>query len=180
MVTGTDVNPDVPDRDDLTEPFGLAKPANGIDRRWSPPARDLVYYTLNTTEILMLQLGSLATRVLFDNKPSHSSKPRAVSVEYLEGAGIYGATWKYDAATAPNGTLKHVHARKEVIIPGGTCNSPQLLQLPGIGKSTHLESLGIETLVDLPGVGRNLRDKEELPVAGHSPVNITETLAGPE
>lgn len=169
---------DINNRDDLTEPFGLAKHENGTDRRWSP--RDLVHNTLNTTSTPTLQLGSLATRVLFDNTSSTSSTPRAIGVEYLEGTGIYGAMWKYDEATAPNGTLKRTYARKEVIISGGTFNSPQLLQLSGIGNSTQLESVGIDTLVNLPGVGLKLRDNEELPVAGHSPVNITETLANPE
>lgn len=173
-----DINPDVTDRDNLAEPFGLAKHENSIDRRWTP--RDLVHEVLNTTTTLNLQLGSLATQVLFANTTSTSTKPRAIGVEYLEGANIYAATWKYDGAHAPKGTLKRAYARKEVIISGGTFNSPQLLQLSGIGNSTHLESIGIDSRVNLPGVGLNLRDNEELPVAGHSPVNITETLTDPE
>lgn len=172
-----DTNPDVPNRDYLAEPFGLAKHENSIDRRWSP--RDLIHEVSNTTNTLTLQLESLATRVLFDNTTVNSSVPRAIGVEYLEGANVYGATWKYDETTAPKGTLKRAYARKEVIISGGAFNSPQLLQLSGIGNSTHLKSVGIDTYVDLPGVGLNLRDNEELPVAGHSPVNITETLTDP-
>lgn len=172
-----DTNPDSPGRDLMAEPFGLAKHENGMDRRWSP--RDLIHHVVNTTDTLTLQLESLATRVLFDNVTS-GSEPRAIGVEFLAGAGVYGATWKYDKTTAPKGTLKRAYARKEVIISGGTFNSPQLLQLSGIGNATHLSSVGIEPLVSLPGVGLNLRDNEELPVAGHSPVNITETLTDPE
>lgn len=61
----------------------------------------------------------------------------------------------------------------------GVFNSPQLLQLSGIGNATHLKSLGIDVVRDLPGVGLNLRDNQELPVAGHSPVNITLTQDDP-
>jgi choline dehydrogenase len=49
--------------------------------------------------------------------------------------------------------VQRMYARKEVIICGGAINSPQLLQLSGIGNSQHLESLGISTLIDNPEVG---------------------------
>lgn len=49
-------------------------------------------------------------------------------------------------------------AHKEVIVSGGAINSPQLLMLSGIGPKQHLEEQGINTLVDLPGVGQNLQD----------------------
>jgi choline dehydrogenase len=51
-----------------------------------------------------------------------------------------------------------VRANREVILSGGTINSPQLLQLSGIGPSALLNTLGIEVLHELPGVGENLRD----------------------
>ena len=47
---------------------------------------------------------------------------------------------------------------KELILSAGTINSPNLLQLSGIGNATQLESLGIEVVKNLPGVGMNLRD----------------------
>ncbi|BGP14174.1 hypothetical protein JCM10213v2_002114 [Rhodosporidiobolus nylandii] len=46
----------------------------------------------------------------------------------------------------------------EVVLCGGSFNSPQLLELSGIGDKHHLESLGIDSVVDLPGVGENLQD----------------------
>lgn len=52
----------------------------------------------------------------------------------------------------------HVKARKEVILSGGTVNSPQLLMLSGIGPRQHLESMGIRVVRDLPGVGENLHN----------------------
>lgn len=51
-----------------------------------------------------------------------------------------------------------VEAEKEVILCGGAINSPQTLMLSGIGPADHLRSHGIEPLLDLPGVGRNLQD----------------------
>jgi choline dehydrogenase len=51
-----------------------------------------------------------------------------------------------------------VRAAKEVILCGGTVNSPQLLQVSGIGPAPLLQSLGIEVRHALPGVGENLRD----------------------
>jgi choline dehydrogenase len=49
-------------------------------------------------------------------------------------------------------------ARKEIILSGGSINSPQLLMLSGIGPSAQLQQHGIDVLVDLPGVGGNLQD----------------------
>jgi choline dehydrogenase len=53
---------------------------------------------------------------------------------------------------------RQVRARREVILSGGTVNSPQLLELSGIGAGARLQSLGIATLVDSPRVGENLQD----------------------
>ena len=57
-----------------------------------------------------------------------------------------------------NGKQAEVRANKEVILCGGTVNSPQLLQVSGIGPAPLLQSLGIAVKHTLPGVGENLRD----------------------
>lgn len=75
-----------------------------------------------------------ATKILFEGK-------RAVGVEYRNGKN----------------TLT-VEAKKEVVLCGGTFNSPQLLQLSGVGKREDLEGHGIDVIHDLPGVGENLQD----------------------
>ena len=54
------------------------------------------------------------------------------------------------------------HAKKEVIVCGGSIQSPQLLMLSGIGPKSHLSSVGIETKVNLPGVGTDLTDHVEI------------------
>jgi choline dehydrogenase len=59
------------------------------------------------------------------------------------------------------GRTSTIHAR-EVILCGGAINSPQVLQLSGVGNATELESLGIEVVHDLPGVGENLQDHLEV------------------
>jgi choline dehydrogenase len=54
--------------------------------------------------------------------------------------------------------MEEARATREVILCGGAINSPQLLQLSGIGDATLLRSLGITPLVDAPAVGQNLQD----------------------
>ena len=66
---------------------------------------------------------------------------RAVGVEYLRG-----------------GERRVVRAEREVIVAGGAVNSPQLLQLSGIGSPALLGALGVPVRRALPGVGQNLRD----------------------
>lgn len=57
-----------------------------------------------------------------------------------------------------NGQSQIAEARREIVLSGGVINSPQLLMLSGIGPGDHLQEFGIETQVDLPGVGQNLHD----------------------
>ena len=78
--------------------------------------------------------GALASRILFDGR-------RATGVEYLVGN---------EARTA--------NANVEVILTSGAFNSPQLLQLSGLGPAELLRSLNIPVIADLPGVGNDLND----------------------
>ena len=90
--------------------------------------------------------------------PPHASLPRATGV-YVEIDGI----------------PRHALARREVILAGGTINTPQLLMLSGIGPAAHLVDHGIRPLVDAPEVGENLQDHL---VAGLAPAAIEGTLYG--
>ena len=70
----------------------------------------------------------------------------------------------FDGTTANGISFKHlgqqrqVKARREVIISAGSINSPQILQLSGIGEISLLKQFDIDPRVDLPGVGQNLQD----------------------
>lgn len=75
-----------------------------------------------------------ATRIVFEGK-------RAVGVAYVKGK-----------------QAKTVHAKREVILCGGAFNSPQLLQLSGVGRADDIVHHGVEMLHELPGVGQNLQD----------------------
>ncbi|TXS96113.1 GMC oxidoreductase [Parahaliea maris] len=63
-----------------------------------------------------------------------------------------------------------INANREVILCGGAINSPQLLELSGIGNGELLSSLGIDVIRDAPGVGENLQD--------HLTVNVLQGLSG--
>jgi choline dehydrogenase len=83
---------------------------------------------------LELRMHAHVTRVLF-------SARRATGVEYLS-----------------SGQSHVVTARREVIVSGGAVNSPQLLQLSGLGDATLLKRLGIPLLLHAPAVGQGLQD----------------------
>lgn len=63
----------------------------------------------------------------------------------------------------PDGPAVTVSARREVVLAAGTIHSPQILQLSGVGPKSLLEEAGIETKVDLPGVGSNFQDHSYIP-----------------
>jgi choline dehydrogenase len=105
---------------------------------------------------LQVRTGALVTRVLLDDNN------RALGVEYLAGVHLYQA----DPLCDPNreGARVQVMASREVILAGGAFNTPQLLQLSGIGPGELLRAHGIAVRVDLPGVGENLQDRYEVSV----------------
>jgi len=76
-----------------------------------------------------------------------------------------------------NSQLQRIRA-KEIILCGGAINSPQLLQLSGVGPAGLLRGLGIDAVADLPGVGENLQDHLEVYVQYSSklPVSVAPAL----
>ncbi len=62
------------------------------------------------------------------------------------------------AVVIRNGESVNVSAEREVIVAAGAVNSPQILQLSGIGDAGHLSSLRIPVVLDAPAVGQNLQD----------------------
>src|SRR5699024_12882721 len=69
---------------------------------------------------------------------------------------------------------EHIVPAGEVILSGGAINTPQLLQLSGIGEKEHLQSLVIDPVVDLPGVGENLQDHVEAYIQYSCPLPVSE------
>ncbi|KAI8304952.1 L-sorbose 1-dehydrogenase [Colletotrichum sp. SAR11_59] len=61
-------------------------------------------------------------------------------------------------AVKPDGSPVNIKATKEIIVSGGAYCSPNILNRSGIGAKSELEKFGIQTLVDLPSVGKNLMD----------------------
>ena len=74
---------------------------------------------------------------------------------------------------------RHVAAAAEVVLCGGAINTPQLLQLSGIGPAAVLNDAGVSPVVELPGVGENLQDHLEVYVqyACTQPVSMAPYLA---
>lgn len=100
--------------------------------RWSS-ARGFLKPVLHRTN-LRLETGVLVEKVLFDGK-------RAVGVRFQQ-----------------HGRTTDVRAKAEVILCAGSVGSPQILQLSGVGPAEWLGELGIATVADRSGVGRNLQD----------------------
>jgi choline dehydrogenase len=88
----------------------------------------------------------------------------------LEAGRAVGVLYEQD------GHQLTAHVEREVILSGGSINSPQLLMLSGIGPAQHLREHDIEVAVDLPGVGANLHDHPTLPIIW-STRNATDVLA---
>ena len=78
--------------------------------------------------------NALATRIVFAGR-------RAVGVEYRQGEATHTA-----------------YAGGGVVVSGGAFNSPQLLQLSGLGPAKLLRELGVDIVADMPGVGADLQD----------------------
>jgi choline dehydrogenase len=119
-------------------------------------------------ERLTIETDALATRVLFDGT-------RAVGVEYLKGARLYGAHLNPNQAAAET---RQARASREVILAGGAFNTPQLLMLSGIGPRATLEHHQIPVKVDLPGVGQHLQDRYEVSVVNRMAFDAWEALDG--
>jgi choline dehydrogenase len=111
----------------------------------------------------------LATRVLFDE--AEDCKPKAVGIEFLEGKSLYKADPRYDPRK--HGVKRRVMASREVIVAASAFNTPQLLKLSGIGPKSELQKFHIPLVVDLPGVGTNLKDNYEVSVVSQSPENFS-------
>jgi choline dehydrogenase len=126
----------LPPNDDFNgaqqEGAGYFQSTTGKSRRWSTATAYL--RPARDRSNLIVRPNAHATRVLIENGA-------AIGVTYLSG-----------------GASRSARARGEVIVCGGVFNSPQLLQLSGIGPADLLQRMGIEVVRDAPAVGSHLQD----------------------
>jgi len=102
-------------------------------------------------------------------RENFTARPYAHATRLLiEQGRCCGVAYQHD------GESKAARAHREVILCAGAINSPQLLLLSGIGPADQLAALEIPLVADLPGVGQNLMDHMQVPVAYHSlePVSL--------
>jgi len=102
---------------------------------------------------LTVRTRAYTTKILFDGQ-------RATGVRYSHRGQVHEAR------------------AGEIILCGGSINSPQLLQLSGVGGAKLLEQVGVDVVADLPGVGENLQDHLEVYVqhGSQQPVSVAPAL----
>jgi choline dehydrogenase len=98
---------------------------------------------------LQVETSALAQRILFDGR-------RADTIEFRQA-----------------GVLRTARARKEILVSSGAYNSPQLLQLSGVGPADLLRKHGIDVVLDAPGVGHDLQDHMQVRVVMRCAQSIT-------
>ncbi len=118
-------------------------------------ARAYLHPVMKTRSNLDVICRAFTTKIIFDGK-------KAIGVEFVKGK---------------NGSPQTIHSG-EVICCAGAINSPQTLQLSGIGNAKELSKLGINVVHDLPGVGENMQDHLEVYVQYKSkkPVSMNPSL----
>lgn len=102
-------------------------------------------HSLQNRDNLTVKTNSSVSRILFDEKD-----PKKVIGVELTNSEI-------------------IRCNKETIVSCGAIQSPQLLQVSGVGDSDHLTKIGVKTVHHLPGVGKNLQDHLELYFQVESP-----------
>jgi choline dehydrogenase-like flavoprotein len=107
--------------------------------------------------------GAEATKILFKTGTQNKKTPRvAEAVEFVSGGQKYKVKAKREVIVAAGALVAPTYSPDFLFLTlyfSGTFKTPQLLELSGIGDRGLLKSFGIETLIDLPGVGENLLDQ---------------------
>ncbi|GAA5851239.1 hypothetical protein JCM9279_007495 [Rhodotorula babjevae] len=120
-------------------------PASIDPKTQTRSSAEAAYYTpIKDRDNLLVVTHAQATRIIFSSQHLAGGPLKAKAVEFVDPQD---PTHKLIARVAD-----------EVVLCGGTFESPQLLELSGIGNAHHLQQVGVEPLLDLPGVGENLQD----------------------
>lgn len=170
-LVAADANRDTKERDSTPSLFQIPLATNDGKRAGSREfilaVRDAVNEDGSKRYPLDVRMNCHVTKVTFDET---TTPPRATGVEFLDGQYLYKASPKSRGATGTRGSAT---ASREVIVAGGTYNSPQLLKLSGVGPAEELAQFDIPVIVDLPGVGTNLQDHYEISVQGKGPEDFS-------
>ncbi|KAI0179697.1 GMC oxidoreductase [Hypoxylon sp. FL1284] len=153
-----DINGPESDRDQLTGIFGMATHTDAAGNRYSPANYIKQALEENPDLPLEVRLNSFLTNIQWDQL-SAEQPPAVMAVDYVSGPSAYKADPRYDPNQ--NLTAGFSWVAKELIIAGGTFNTPQILKLSGIGPAEELKKHNITVVSDVPGVGENLGDNYE-------------------
>ena len=114
-------------------------------------------------------------------KPTKNRKNLTVTTHSVSNKLVFKGNKCIGIEYIKNKKIHTAYAEREVLICGGAINSPQLLQLSGIGKGDYIKKWGLDVVSDLPGVGENLQD--HLDILSHyectQPVTDARHLMGP-
>jgi choline dehydrogenase len=137
--------------------YGVGSYQLGIGSRWRSSSASAFLHPVAHRKNLTILTRAQARRVTF-------SGTRATGIEWIQGGQLHQAT-----------------AAREIVLCAGTIQSPQLLQLSGIGPSDLLRSLDIPVIVDAPEVGCNLQDhyQARIIVRLKKPISLNSQVRNP-
>ena len=137
--------------------LGVGSYQLGIGRYWRSSAATAFLHPIRHRANLTVITGAQVSRVTFRGQS-------ATGVEWIKDGDAFSAA-----------------ADREVLLAAGALQSPQLLQLSGIGPADLLRSLGIPVIIDAPEVGRNLQDhyQARMIVRLKQPISVNDQVRSP-
>ncbi|KAG8949735.1 hypothetical protein FRC04_008275 [Tulasnella sp. 424] len=155
---------------DLAHPYILSMNSLGVATNFNPDSGDNIgIYNCPASVDREAGVRSYAAPAYY--------APNAAKTNFLvlTGAQATKINWKSDdvdglavaesVSFVVSGVSYTAQASKEVILSGGVFNTPQLLELSGVGNPSIINPLGVDTKIDLPGVGENLQDHAMIPLS---------------
>jgi choline dehydrogenase len=158
---------DIPDRREICEAFIEAAVQTGIPRNpdYNGATQEGVGYYQTTTHKGRRWSAAVGYLNPIRNRANLAIETEALTTKLEIANGRATAV-----AYRQHGQERRAVARRDIVLCGGAINSPQLLQLSGIGPADHLRAMGIDVVRDMPGVGADLQD--------HFQVRVVHRLTG--
>ncbi|OTA80807.1 putative GMC oxidoreductase [Hypoxylon sp. CO27-5] len=151
---GYPLNPDVNSGE--TRGFDIWPQTLDRDADIREDAARAYYYPVEQRPNLKIIRGTV-TKLTWANSTRNNDTLSADGVEYLD----------------PNGQTVTINAAKEVLLSAGALRSPLILERSGVGNPSILEKYGIETKIDLSGVGEHLQEQPNTALEYTSKINVT-------